>query len=122
MQYFMYNKDELSHNAENTSDVQMIGYGSGVMMRAETFHFVGVGAPLHSHYHEQITYCKSGKLQVINADGSMGKILNPGDAVYFAPNEVHGVRVLEADSMVIDAFTPCRIDHLITHMTGIKKF
>ena len=80
------------------------------------WHFTKAGAvtPAHSHYHEQLTYVVRGCTKVTFADGTED-VLREGDSVYFAPNEEHALITMCDDCVVIDAFSPLRIDHLERH-------
>ena len=62
----------------------------------------------HSHHHAQITYVVSGKIRFETGDGR-AEVIEAGNFVVFAPNEVHGGRALE-DSIALDAFSPARED------------
>lgn len=48
------------------------------------------------------------------ADGSE-RLCKAGDAVAFAPNEAHSVVTAEPDTVIMDVFTPIRLDHLANH-------
>ncbi len=93
------------------SESRVIAYGAGLMMREERFAKAGTVVPMHNHYHEQITHVVKGSVKVIAADGSE-TILKAEEAVYCAPYEDHSVIILEDDTIVKDAFTPIRLDHL----------
>ena len=93
------------------SKSRIIAYGAGLMMREERFAKAGTVVPLHCHYHEQITHVCKGSIKVIDHDGNE-TILKAEEAVYCAPNEMHSVIILEDDTVVKDAFTPVRLDHL----------
>jgi quercetin dioxygenase-like cupin family protein len=62
---------------------------------------------LHKHPHRQITYIQSGSFEV--TIGSERKVLKGGDLYYIPPEIEHGVTALE-DSLLIDVFSPCRLD------------
>lgn len=83
---------------------------SGGDMMAVTVDFAAgsVGA-LHTHPHQQISYCVSGRFVLKKAGTSC--TIGPGDTYYCAPNEPHGVECLEAGRLV-DVFTPIREDFL----------
>lgn len=98
-------------NDQINSSWRIIAFGEGVMVREEIFHDKGTVVPLHNHYHEQITYVTSGRLQIITGEGE-GPILGPEDAIYFGPNEKHGVVTLEPETTLCDSFSPMRMDHL----------
>lgn len=98
-----------SEALESTNRV--IAYGAGLMMREEVFAKAGTVVPVHCHYHEQITHVIRGSVKVIAEDGSE-HIMYAEEAAYFAPNEKHSVVVLEDNTIVKDAFTPIRLDHL----------
>lgn len=120
MTIFKYNPEEITHNAQGTTDVQMIAFGEGVMVRAETCNYVGPAAPMHSHYHEQVSYIERGSMRVIREDGT-SEILHAGDAAYFAPNEPHATESLEVGTKCVDSFTPIRVDHLLNHLKALDE-
>ena len=62
----------------------------------------------HSHPHEQMAYVISGKVR-FELESGESKVLEGGDFVVFASNEIHGGVALE-NSVVLDAFTPARED------------
>lgn len=73
-------------------------------------HFeAGTVAALHSHPHEQITYCVSGKFEFTVGDKTY--IVAAGDSLYKQPHIVHGATCIEAGTLV-DFFTPHREDFL----------
>ena len=51
------------------------------------------------------------------ADGTE-KLCKAGDAVAFAPNEAHSVITAEPDTVIMDVFTPIRLDHPANHKRG----
>ncbi|WP_370895854.1 cupin domain-containing protein [Chryseobacterium gossypii] len=87
---------------------QFVGYNAQVMMVIVRFEKDAVG-PLHQHFHSQITYVSSGRFEV-TVDGET-KVLRQGDGFFAQPNVFHGVKCLEAGTL-IDAFTPFREDFL----------
>ena len=48
-------------------------------------------------------------------DGSVREF-HAGDALCFAPNEEHGLVILEDDTVAMDVFSPMRADHLARHI------
>ena len=87
---------------------QVLGFDNQIMMVKVKFETGAVGA-LHQHFHTQTTYCAEGKFEF--TVGEEKKILNPGDGVYIAPNQIHGTVCLEA-GMLVDVFSPVREDFL----------
>ena len=81
----------------------------GKMMAVEFSFEVGAEGKPHSHPHEQVGVFTSGKFEA-TIDG-VTNIAQPGDSYYVAPNLVHGIKCLEAGS-IIDVFTPGRDDFL----------
>jgi len=65
--------------------------------------------PLHKHPHEQTGYLISGKME-FEIDGEK-IIAEPGDCWNIGGNVEHSAVVL-ADSVVIEVFTPVRVDYL----------
>ena len=78
------------------------------MMVEVTFDKGGKGTE-HRHPHEQITYVAKGKL-IFTIDGEPYTVTT-GDSLYFPSNSLHGCEALE-DSIVVDIFTPQRLDFL----------
>ncbi len=63
----------------------------------------------HSHEaHDQIAYVAKGRFEV-EVEGQK-KILQAGDAFVAEKGQMHGVVALEADSVLIDTFSPMRKD------------
>jgi quercetin dioxygenase-like cupin family protein len=67
-----------------------------------------VGAA-HSHPHEQVVYVVSGRLRV--AGGGRTFDVGPGDSFVVRGGVEHQASALEP-SVVIDVFTPARLDYL----------
>lgn len=70
--------------------------------------------PLHKHVHEQITYVLKGSFQFMIDDGVTQEvqIVKEGDSIHFPSDSMHGCIPLEDDSILLDAFTPARVDFL----------
>jgi len=79
-----------------------------LMLVEFTFDKGGVGA-LHSHPHIQTSYVAKGVFEV-TIDG-VTQTIRKGGAYIVPPNLVHGVRAIEAGTLV-DSFTPRRADFL----------
>ena len=92
----------------------ILACGPGLLVMEWRFAHSGSVTPVHSHHHEQVTYVKQGATEVTFADGSR-QIYQAGEAIYFAPNEEHGLVTLCDDTVCIDAFSPVRLDHLSRH-------
>ena len=69
----------------------------------------GTVLPVHSHPHEQSSLIIRGRI-VWTVDGREREG-PPGSCVIFAPNQPHGLLVVE-DCLIADAFTPVREDYL----------
>ena len=85
-----------------------------VMLMEWHFDNAGHVIPLHEHYHVQLSYVKQGSVITTLCDGTE-KLCRAGDAVAFAPNEAHSVVTAEPDTVVLDVFSPIRLDHLENH-------
>ena len=84
--------------------------GEKLMLVEFCFQKGGVGVP-HKHAdHEQAGYIAKGSFELIIGDEK--RIVRQGDSYYAPKNRLHGVVALEADSVIIDAFTPGRKDFL----------
>lgn len=100
---------------ENVSDGvirKILAYDKDIMSVVYKFRKGAVGS-LHHHPHKQIGYLVSGSFEVTLSGEK--KILKTGDSYFTLPEIEHGVTALE-DSILIDVFTPCRMD-LITNIT-----
>lgn len=80
--------------------------GSALMTMEVQFEQGAVGS-LHTHPHEQATYCVSGRF-AFTVDG-VTRDLVPGDCILIPGGAPHEVVALEAGALV-DAFTPVRED------------
>ena len=120
----MYSKlfpyEEQLWNRKETFESRVIAYTPEVMMMEWKFPNAGHVIPLHEHYHVQMSYILKGALTVIMPDGGE-KLCKAGDAVAFAPNESHSVITAEPDTVVMDIFTPIRLDHLANHRQEEQK-
>ena len=68
----------------------------------------GHTSPLHSHSQEQVSIVLRGRLKAVNG-ASEEAILNPGDSVWFAPNEPHRLENPATElAVAIDIFVPAR--------------
>ena len=88
---------------------QVLGHGTDLMLVRVEFKAGAIGA-LHQHPHRQATYVASGRFEV--TVGSETSQLATGDCFYASADEIHGVRALEAGTL-IDVFTPVREDFLM---------
>ncbi len=87
---------------------KVLGHDDEVMMVCVRFEQGAIGS-LHHHVHRQISYIESGRFE-ITIDGNMQE-LKQGDCFFVAPNLVHGVKAIEAGTLV-DIFAPARKDFL----------
>ena len=69
----------------------------------------GVGLPMHSHPHEQITLVIEGTLAFTLDEET--RILNAGQGVTVAANVPHSARSLAGPARVVDAWHPLREDY-----------
>jgi len=81
----------------------------GGLMLMEVRFDAGAAGYEHSHVHEQISYCISGRFEY-SLDGQT-RLLAAGESVYVPGNARHGAKALEAGTL-IDVFTPVREDLL----------
>ena len=79
-----------------------------LMLVEFNFEAGAVGA-LHAHPHVQASYIAAGRFEV--TIGGETEILRVGDSFIVPPNAEHGVRALQAGTL-IDSFTPARADFL----------
>ncbi|AHG88732.1 Cupin 2 conserved barrel domain protein [Gemmatirosa kalamazoonensis] len=87
---------------------QILGYGPDLMMVRVEFEAGAIGA-VHHHPHRQVTYVAAGAFEVTVGDES--ETLGAGDCFFARADVPHGVRALEAGTLV-DVFTPARADFL----------
>jgi quercetin dioxygenase-like cupin family protein len=87
---------------------QILGHGDDLMIVRVDFEAGAVGA-LHQHPHRQATYVVAGRFEITL--GGERRTLEPGDCFFAAADVPHGVRALEAGTL-IDSFTPARTDFL----------
>lgn len=82
--------------------------GDSIMMMEVHFE-EGAEGYMHSHNHEQLSYCLEGRLE-FTVNGEI-TILSAGETLFIPSRAEHGCRAL-AKSKLIDAFTPLRLDLL----------
>jgi quercetin dioxygenase-like cupin family protein len=87
---------------------QILGYGPELMMVRVDFEADAVGA-VHHHPHRQVTYVAAGRFEV--TVGAERETLGTGDCFFAKADVPHGVRALDAGTLV-DVFTPAREDFL----------
>ncbi|MGG6312521.1 cupin domain-containing protein [Paenibacillus macerans] len=88
--------------------------GESLMMMEVHFEAGAEGA-MHSHDHEQFTYCLEGELE-FTVDGKK-TVLSAGETLAIPSRAVHGCRALRP-SRLLDGFTPLRLDLLGRESTG----
>ncbi|GAA0178916.1 cupin domain-containing protein [Clostridium sediminicola] len=108
-QYFFHNKDIELEKVEDKIERKIVAHGGDMMIVEVHFQKGAIGA-MHEHFHEQVTYCTKGKLEF--TVGEETTIIGAGDSVYMPPNLVHGAKILEDDTVLLDIFTPQRKDFL----------
>ena len=108
-QYFFHNKDIELQKLEEKIERKIVAHG-GDMMIVEVHFKKGAIGSIHQHFHEQVTYCIKGKLEFMVADEKT--IIEAGDSIYMPPDSLHGCKVLEDDTVLLDIFTPQRKDFL----------
>lgn len=79
------------------------------LMMMEVHFEAGAEGYLHSHPHEQMSYCLKGAFD-FTIDG-VTQVLRAGETIVIPGGAVHGVKALEP-SALLDAFTPLREDLL----------
>jgi quercetin dioxygenase-like cupin family protein len=95
-------------NAEPGVKRCILNAGEAIMMMEVHFE-AGAEGYVHSHPHEQMTYCLKGSFE-FNVDGVIHP-LKAGETLRVPGNAKHGCRALEAGAL-LDAFTPLRKDLL----------
>ena len=102
------------HDQEAGVDSTILARSDNLMLMKWQFAHKGYVIPLHRHEHEQLTTILKGSMRVTLPDGSEQEF-HAGDALCFAPNEEHGLVILEDDTVAMDVFSPMRADHLARH-------
>ncbi|WP_199621105.1 cupin domain-containing protein [Paenibacillus alkalitolerans] len=95
-------------NAEPGVKRKVFAPGEQLMMMEVHFE-EGAEGYLHSHPHEQMSYCVKGSFE-FSIDGRV-TIVRQGDTISIPGGAQHGVKALEP-SVLLDAFTPLRRDLL----------
>lgn len=85
-----------------------MGYDDRLMMVRVDFDAGAVGAP-HLHPHSQASLIERGAFEV--TIGGRTEVLRAGDGYFVPPDMEHGVRALEAGT-IVDVFSPARQDFL----------
>lgn len=93
-------------NAEPGVKRKIFEPGKGIMMMEVHFE-EGAEGYLHSHPHEQLSYCLKGKIEFTIDD--VKTVISAGETIYIPSGAKHGVRALEP-SALLDSFTPVRDD------------
>lgn len=95
-------------NAEPGVKRKIFPPGERLMMMEVHFE-EGAEGYVHSHPHEQLSYCLKGRL-IFTIDGQDYE-LRAGDTIYIPSGAKHGTKALEP-SALLDTFTPLREDLL----------
>ena len=69
-----------------------------------------VVTPVHSHPHEQMTLVEKGRVRF--AIGGETRIASAGDVVCFPSGVSHGATILDEEVVLVDIFTPLRVEFL----------
>ncbi|WP_248930249.1 cupin domain-containing protein [Paenibacillus hamazuiensis] len=93
-------------NAEPGVKRKIFAPGQTIMMMEVHFE-EGAEGYVHSHPHEQLSYCLKGKLE-FTIDGEK-TVIGAGETIYIPSNAKHGCKALEP-SALLDSFTPVRED------------
>lgn len=88
---------------------KVLAYQGSLMLTENRFE-KGAAGPVHAHPHEQISYVTRGSFSFTL--GEEERIVRAGDSIYVPGSVEHGSTALEADSVLIDVFTPQREDFL----------
>lgn len=70
----------------------------------------GSTVPEHSHPHDQLSVVVRGRVEFTAGGESM--ILGPGEGASLPGGTVHGVRILEEETEIWDAWAPFREDYI----------
>lgn len=89
---------------------KIVGYTDHLMSVLVQFDKGAVGTPHEHDAHDQIAYVISGSFEAEVAGEK--RIVRAGDAFIVPRHNLHGVVALEADSTLLDQFSPRREDYL----------
>lgn len=95
-------------NAEPGVRRKIFTPGEKLMMMEVHFETGAIGY-MHSHPHEQMSYCVKGRIQ-FTIDGKVTE-LQAGETIVIPGGAEHGVQALEP-TILLDSFTPLREDLL----------
>ena len=110
-----YNEAYVQADNENMSR-RILAHNKDLMLAEVVFHKKSDDPGLHKHPHKQIAYVTKGKFEFVT-EGKGNAVLGAGDSIYFEPDVVHGGKVLEDDSRLLDIFTPQRDEFLEKQVT-----
>lgn len=110
MSNFYYNKDiSLEELVPGKNYRKILAHGGNIMIVEVIFKKGGVG-DLHTHPHEQATYCIEGEFEFTVGDEV--KTISRGDTIYMPANIKHGCKLLSDYGKLVDIFSPQREDFL----------
>lgn len=110
MSNFYYNNDaELEVIVEGKNYRKILAHDGSIMM-VEVYFEDYFEADLHSHIHEQSTYCVEGEFEFTVGDET--KVIKVGDTIYMPSNVLHCCKLLTKKGKLVDIFTPQREDFL----------
>jgi quercetin dioxygenase-like cupin family protein len=89
---------------------KIVGHTPQLMSVLVHFDRGAVGTPHAHEVHDQIAYCLAGSFDA--EVGGVKKRIGVGDALVVPRGTLHGVVALEADSVLLDHFSPPRDDYL----------
>lgn len=106
IQHYFVNNDIALEDLGDGIKRKVLAYNDQLMIVEVHFEKGAVGV-MHTHPHEQCTYCLEGAFE-FNIGGEK-KIVKKGDSTYKEPNIEHGAVCLEK-GILLDIFTPKRED------------
>lgn len=110
MSNFYYSEDiPKKELVPNKNYRKILAHGGNLMLVEVEFKEGGVG-DIHTHIHEQATYCVEGEFEFTVGDET--KVIKKGDTIYMPSNIEHGCKLLSDYGKLIDIFTPQRDDFL----------
>ena len=95
-------------NAEPGVKRKIFNPGETIMMMEVHFE-EGAEGYLHSHVHEQLSYCLEGQLEFTVIGEKT--VISAGETLFIPSNAEHGCRAMKK-SRLLDTFTPLRLDLL----------
>jgi quercetin dioxygenase-like cupin family protein len=110
MENFVYDKDCKLEELVPGKNYRKIKAYNKNMMLVEVFFNEGAVGEVHTHPHDQATYCLEGEFEFTVGDEV--KVIGVGDTIYMPSNILHGCKLLSKKGRLMDIFSPMREDFI----------